>query len=431
MEGFDLDEFQKYVHTKCEALGDVSNLGIYANYFHQHIFFQEVKSQYFSDTAPVRDSKVLAIFILIVAIFLGAGIVFFALVRGCLGRRSFHASVDSSETAGVATCNGSLERLRSYLLKYSKESSIVYMDVLAKKSNRFIEKGVTVRHIIDVISFREIFFALAISPIFYSYFYRNFRSVLLISAKYYVSYKFCCYSGIRLVQDAVNASLIHAYLQKYSVKNVVAGTTNERYGTYLQEICNVLSIDTVCIPHGVSPCLKLPNGIFGNSYMCLTSREREYLEAIYGPGRFIYDHQVINELYQRKEVFNSRFTESIVYATCSRDVKGDQRVMDKLIEYDFRFVIKLHPNDSLSNYRLPPARRKVVSIDEALCSTRLITKLSAITIDASENGSQVFVVIDSVCDLIDYRCLYFGAVHPSAKVVYSVDELVGFLGTDV
>jgi hypothetical protein len=412
-----LNAFEEYLARRpLMNAGDASR-SIYANFFAQHIAlpraWNEFNNKAYQPVSAFSRAKLYCVACL--WLLVGAGAFAAVFVAWSFVRRpsKLQLGCNYNEIA-IATCNTSRRRLEKFSQVSNRRIPIIAHDLgtspwRAVKNSR----GVSVY---DALTTRELMAAIT-SVLQAGVIASSLKEVFEISNCNFVSLRFIKYAAVRVVYDSITQKVLEKFFDKARVRTVIAGCTNERYGVYLGRICSHLGIKTICIPHGVSPALVLPNGVFGDKYYCLSQAEKISLDRNYPGQEHVLDEGLILDLFSIESESKTELCAKAVVATSSRDYQGDQALIDWVSKSTAEFGLRLHPNDSIVNYKIPANCKLVSDFSEAVCGVVLFVKLSAMTIDAVINGSRVYVVLTTLQDHFDYRFLYGSAVHPEAIVL--------------
>uniref|UniRef100_UPI004049E768 hypothetical protein n=1 Tax=Flavobacterium sp. TaxID=239 RepID=UPI004049E768 len=206
------------------------------------------------------------------------------------------------------------------------------------------------------------------------------------------------YLSKRVFYTALFELMLQNSLEKSKVKILYSGVRDDRYSTIIQDICNRLSIDTFCIPHGLAYSYKYPNGLFGDSYLAYSKLEADRLSQIYfgTKQKFIYESN-----YKRNTKFQPKY--KLVYFTNSRDVCGDKNNISNLLTYNKTLMVRLHPNDLKSNYKDINNIYFIDDFSEALSAEYVISKPSTVLLDGLKNGCKPIALLLTNYDIFAHH----------------------------
>ncbi len=237
------------------------------------------------------------------------------------------------------------------------------------------------------------------------------------------------YLAKRMFAHSIQARVLEdILLNSDGCLSVISGSTNEPYAISLQKLCEKIKIDSICIPHGVSPGVKLPHGLFGDRYYCLSQSELRSLRRLYPDKseRFIFSGSFISKCMVVGSP-HSTFSKNIVLFTDSRAVYRDQMIIDYLADFSGVFYIKFHPNDNATNYTLPENCKITHDFNFAISKSIAITRTSAVLLDALYNGSLSVSFQEQIQDRFDAAYMYPGVIEDGVLVIENRSDLYNYL----
>lgn len=391
------------------------NNSIYSNYLYQHILLPRILNN--SKTyAPNIFYKFLHIFVFLNSSIQGFIYFLYFFLHSffksyCIQKYDFTLN---KRKLFISTCKTSNKKLLR-VINLTKNNIIftIHSDLYYSiKSVRFINVVVYVFKFYKV----DIF-------IYIKYFYilsRNILSYFRIISNIHSDLFFSSYVGKRIYLDSLNETVIFKLLNSNKVNTVYSGCTNERYAIFLQNICTKLNITTKTIPHGISPNLNLPAGLFGNHYLCLSKSEYSSLKSIFPMINFYFREKHARYLYKIND--SSYKPKNICIATTSRSFKIDQSLIDNVSSYVANPLIKFHPNDSYKNYNIPSNCLICNSYEYIINNCIIVTSLSAITLDVAYNGGIAYVYI-AENDIYYSQNVYAGLFHEKSIIITDFKQL--------
>lgn len=241
-----------------------------------------------------------------------------------------------------------------------------------------------------------------------------------------VFFEFFC---SRVIFEIINEAFLDDAISKNkTLQSVVSGSTNERYAVVQERICKKYNLQTICIPHGVSPAFRMPHGLFGQKYFCLSKSEKNILDSLYPDELidFVFDINFINKCL-RVNVSGCFFNKKIVFFTSSRNFSADQNVIDLIASCGKEFYIKLHPNDSLQNYLIPSSCAIIQDFNEAISNSIVISITSAVLLDALYNDSlSVSCQLDKY-SVFEAKYFYAGTLDEEVIKFFNEEKFLNFL----
>ena len=411
------DSFNIAFNKESKKYFDNKFLSNYENYYYQNIFFiSKVENIVLNSNKIVNNFFNILIAFISVFIIIPVSIIHYLIIfYRLLGIKHFKKFIKGDFS--VALCKQSLKKLECFS-EVKKLSLYCLYDDLRMNDVLSSNKHVGMLELLSLSDRIKLFLSLK----FLNVVIKNIYGYFLISRKYDYSLKFLFYFLKRFGIDSYSWLVLDNLLSSLSPNKVYSASTNERYAIALKRLCVSNSIKTVCIPHGISPKLKLPNGIFGDEYFALSKIEMNYLSENYLENTYIYNDELNHKMF-KVTLDKEPLTKKFVYCTTSRNREEDEAIINKLCSVYEKIYVKLHPNDKEGNYRFHRNALIIESYPEAIVGNIVISRLSAVLIDASYNNSIPIMLIDNSLDIFDYKFLYEGIRTQSVIQVCSFNEL--------
>jgi hypothetical protein len=165
-------------------------------------------------------------------------------------------------------------------------------------------------------------------------------------------------------------------------------TTNKecRFAGLDISICKKYNLQSICVPHGLEYIFKLPAGLPGDKFFCLSEISKNHLIYLYNDtNKFVYDKELVNSIYVHPEV-NLSNKKKIIFFTEPRGVFINKLIINGLINSGLCFYVHLHPNDALSNYSEFPVKLFNVS-DYPIVGNIVLARKSTVLLEALFNNS--------------------------------------------
>ena len=335
---------------------------------------------------------------------------------------SFKDESLKSTQVGIINCTSSIRKIRQYLGGRNEIECLLYDDLRINLNSttensmtvglfQILPKRERISLLLSLISFKNLLSI--VSEI------REFNGVSFIDFSFLDYYSKRCFTS-RLCELA----LISLFKKNNQITQVISGSTNEWYAISLKNVCSTFKIKSICIPHGVSPGIELPHGVFGDIYYCLSLVEKRGLDSTYRKKQqqFVFDEKFI----KNTMVVSSphiKFSNNIVVFTDSRCTSLDQHLIDLVSKEVSFFYIKLHPNDVSSNYIFPENTSLIQDFPFAISQSICISRVSAILLDAINNDSVAISYQNSKDDRLDAKFLFPGMFDEKVSIVFSPEHL--------
>jgi len=204
---------------------------------------------------------------------------------------------------------------------------------------------------------------------------------------------------------------------------IYTGNKDDRFAMLEYSVCKKNDIDIQCIPHGLEYSFKLPSGLVGNKFFSTSRLASNYLNNLYGTKKFIYDENLIRQLYSNMSVNNS--VKKIVYFSESRDTHINIAIVKILQELKVPFCIKLHPKDSEKNYMsLDEPVDFIEDYQKAISNSLCIARKSTVLIEALYNNSKPIAFLISSKDKYYTEHVFLSLKTETIEKVYDKSGLL-------
>lgn len=423
----DYQAFESEKNASCKKHIDNIFTSCYENYFFQNIHLLDLVKKTLGKSKEAKWKPVLAgggvLLISPFVIFISAFIHFIVIITKIL--RLSHRPTQLSEPLSIAFCSLSLRKLDQYSKATNKNFTCIYDDIrLPSTYSSDSQVG-----IMQSLRLRERL-KLLFSYKFASELIRNIIGYFRVSKKYRFSLQFLIYFSKRFGVDSFTWGAIEECLTSLSIREVYSASTNERYAIFLKRLCKSKSINAICIPHGFSPILLLPDGVFGDTYYAINRAEKNYLRKNYPSNNYLFEEELALKLF-RVSAPSKNTPKRIVYCTTSRHREADQECIDLLCARFDEIYVKLHPIDKVSDYKFPNNASIIESYIEAISGNILVTKPSTMLVDGTYNDSLCIMLLDDPVVKFDYRFIYPGVRTESTLVANNLHEAMQILETEI
>lgn len=213
---------------------------------------------------------------------------------------------------------------------------------------------------------------------------------------------------------------------------LITGNKEDRFALAEQSLSKKLRIPLVCYPHGLEYAMKLPRGVVGDEFYCLSAATQTHYSLIYNDfgQHFVYSEEIAKEMLGRPSSGHASH-KKVVFFPESRGIDVNQRIVQKLVELDVDFCIKLHPSDSIRNYLEfgVSTTQEVTDFDIAIAGNVVLARKSTVLLEALYSGStSCAVLIDDQDKRFfenEFPSLWDSRIHRA----YSFDDLVTWLNS--
>lgn len=221
------------------------------------------------------------------------------------------------------------------------------------------------------------------------------------------------------------------YLVKlYQPRRLITGNKEDRYALVEQRVSKHLQIPLVCYPHGLEYAMKLPRGVVGDVFYCLSAATQLHYRNLYKNfgQEFIFSESISRKMLGRK--LKGRVTKrNVVFFPESRGVEVNQRIVKALFEHEVDFYLKLHPLDSIENYLILGVEESRIlnDFDTAISQNIVLARKSTVLLEAIYSESLPCAVLIDDQDLNffenEFPSLWDCRIHRA----FSFDELCRWL----
>lgn len=210
-------------------------------------------------------------------------------------------------------------------------------------------------------------------------------------------------------------------------------TTNKdcRFAGIDIKVADQLNLRSICYPHGLEYGFKLPSGVPGDKFYCLSEKSRNMYSKIYGDveSKFVFDERVVSCLFDDSfQILPSNGIREVVYFTESRRPEVNVKIISLLADLKLDLKVKLHPKDRESNYQCFDNLNLVESVSfrvDSIC----VGRKSTVLLEALHHGlTSISVLIDKddrtafevFPSLSDPRLIVVNDINELAKVITEI-----------
>ena len=327
-------------------------------------------------------------------------------------KSSTKSSVTLEDKLVIANCNTSFSKLKNHFFKENNNLRILVDPIQIKNEESFFN-----------LQSRYNLIKLIIPSLKLAYlnYVESIELMRRMSKNKYADLIVRDYLLKRVFYTALFELMLQKTLEESTVKTLYSGVKDERYSYIMQKICNKLSIDTICIPHGLAYAYKYPNGIFGNKYLAYSNLEANRLSEIYigTKQKFISKNDNI-----QSTKFQPKY--NLVYFTNSRDISGDKSNISNLLTYNESLMVRLHPNDLKSNYKDFDRISFVDSFSDSISAKYIVSKPSTVLLEGLKNGCKPVALLLSKLDIFSHQ-QYPAFDDNRIKKIYDLKNLKSYL----
>jgi len=238
----------------------------------------------------------------------------------------------------------------------------------------------------------------------------------------------------RIPHFQLNRQAWKSIFERMKSDEFIAGEKESRWGLLANDLALQYKKSAICIPHGIEYAYNCPGGIFGNKVYTTSEAAKQSYEMFYYEKEFIFDYQIMKSIFSISDITslanaNLATNPKIVYFTEGREIERDKEILKKLVNSGIRFYIKLHPNDSISNYnqKVSASLKTISDFNEAIHSNIILARNSTVLLEAVYNNSIAASIL--VFDEDKFICnnVYPSLGENSIHKLYSISDLINFL----
>ena len=243
-----------------------------------------------------------------------------------------------------------------------------------------------------------------------------------------------CYTGFvlyyyskRMAHKCNFEYYLHIIIGRKDLLNYYTGNKEDRFALLEKRLCKKYSVRSVCVPHGIEYAFRTPAGLVGDVFYCTTEHARQHLTKLYPDGQeFIFDEQIARNMFSRRKACAP--VEDIVFFPESRGAGVNLSIVKHLLDLGRSICLKLHPSDSVENYKEYADRVTFVNdFDTAICNKICLARKSTVLIEAIYNNSIPIAILTDERDRGYVEHMLPSLVDPQIVRVYSYEELASVL----
>lgn len=243
-----------------------------------------------------------------------------------------------------------------------------------------------------------------------------------------------CYTGFvlyyyskRMAHKCNFEYYLHIVIGRSNLLTYYTGNKEDRFAVLEKRLCKKYAVRSVCVPHGIEYAFKTPAGLVGDIFYCTTEYAEKHLSKLYPDGqKFIFDEQVARNMFSRRKACAP--VEDIVFFPESRGTEVNLSILKRLLDLGRNICLKLHPSDSVENYKEHADRVTFVhDFDAAICNKICLARKSTVLIEAVYNNSIAIAILTDQRDRGYVEHMLPSLADPKIMRVYSYEELMSVL----
>lgn len=243
-----------------------------------------------------------------------------------------------------------------------------------------------------------------------------------------------CYTGFVLYyfSKRISHKCNFEYYLNLLIKNGKPGTYHtgnkeDRFAILEKRLCKKYAVRSVCVPHGIEYAFRTPAGLVGDVFYCTTEHAQRHLSSLYSNEQvFIFDEDVARHMFSRHQHVVP--VTEIVFFPESRDVEVNISILGHLLGFGYKVAVKLHPRDSLGNYKDYADQVTFVSdFDSSISNKVCLARKSTVLVEAIYNSSIPIAILTDQRDRGYVEHMLPSLTDDHITRVYSFDELAGVL----
>lgn len=249
-------------------------------------------------------------------------------------------------------------------------------------------------------------------------------SKLLFVSRFYI---------MRLPHKVGFSSYLAHLLMRYKPRNLITGNKEDRFALVEQNLAKQLNIPLICYPHGLEYAMKLPRGVVGDVFYCLSDATKEHYDAIYvnSGQEFVFSEKIVLRMLGT-QIKSHKSQKKIVFFPESRGIEINQRIIKELLSHNVEFYIKLHPSDSISNYEMLGVSHHCVldDFDDAISGNLVIARKSTVLLEALYSGSFSCAILIQENDMHFFETEFPSLWDSRIQRAYTFNELINWLNSN-
>ena len=230
---------------------------------------------------------------------------------------------------------------------------------------------------------------------------------------------------VRLVTFCVFEFYFDNFIRNNSFVSLITTNKECRYSGLDIYLCRKYNLTSICYPHGIEYSFKLPLGLPGDKFYCLSSNSKDFLENLYdNKNKFIFDKYIAESLLA-KRTGTTNTSKRIVFFTESRNIDANKNIIVLLLNSGVEFNIQLHPSDSIKNY---PEFPKILfeKVNNSIVSNYIIARKSTVLLEGIYNDSICIAVLLDENDRMSFQ-LFPSLYSPKIQRIYDSEKFISYL----
>ncbi|MCY1297211.1 hypothetical protein D9M70_466420 [compost metagenome] len=212
-------------------------------------------------------------------------------------------------------------------------------------------------------------------------------------------------------------------VRRDGIRTYYTGNKEDRFAILEKRLCKKYAVHSVCVPHGIEYAFKTPAGLVGDVFYCTTEHAQQHLSNLYlGEQSFVYDENIARQMFSRRQDISS--VTGIVFFPESRDAEVNIAILGHLLDLGYEISVKLHPRDSLENYKDYANQVTFVSdFDSSISNKICLARKSTVLVEAIYNNSIPIAILTDRRDRGYVEYMLPSLIDNQIMRVYSFEEL--------
>ncbi|MCG7536340.1 hypothetical protein [Pseudoalteromonas sp. OOF1S-7] len=232
----------------------------------------------------------------------------------------------------------------------------------------------------------------------------------------------------RMSHKIVYQLFLDRHLSLFKGEILLSGNKEDRFAMLEYRLSKKHMLQSVCIPHGLEYGFRMPRGVFGETFYCLSAKASKLYSDLYPDQNFVFDEEVVESMFGVSREDSKGFNAKVVFFPESRDIDINREVIKNLSRLDLDFYLKLHPADSESNYADILGRGSYIKdLKQALKKNICLARRSTILLECVYHGSVACSTLFNKKDVLYVEELFPSLSDDKINRIYNLNELDTFL----
>lgn len=208
-----------------------------------------------------------------------------------------------------------------------------------------------------------------------------------------------------------------------SYKVLYTGNNLDRFAINEENIAKSNNLELRVIPHGIEYGYRFPKGFIGDVFYTCSKNAANHLNQLYKTKKYRYSEEISRRMFDLE--LSPQKPVQVIYYSEPREYIVNIEIIKKLFpiltEHNIPLFIKLHPADTLENYKclFDMGVQEIKEFNSAICGNICVSRKSTTLLEAVYNKSKAIAILVNDKD----RCIFHSFPSLQDRLIISVEQV--------